>query len=451
MKRLQVIVLSGCAGLASCHGASEAGPDASPAPADAAVDAEVSAGPGVWSEELALGTIPPDDLGRDPRPDVAVNRRGLAMIVVAVHASNENRLRAWRLPEGDAPAPLDPLDDRYNPAPPAFVGLDDAGNAAVAGDGASARRFDVATGWGASELIDCGGRHCYGTGIDVTGDGRIMIAMHRDPHIEMVEGCALVAMSAPGMPWAISRTRRCNACRVMTGSVALSEVSDRFVFPATVAEYGRPDYGPYAVYVRSNLPNGTTLELADTFSYLGVDADLSEAGPAIVTMQQALHDGEQHVMVSTYVDGWAPPMPVDTGGGLAAASALDMDAHGDAVVVWRECTAGTCAVWQRRFVERAWQAAQPLSAPGVDVGADALVDVASDDQRRTLVVWTQPVGGVSAIMAAELVEGAWSPPHALNPADGIARTNPVIDLGAAGHGVAAWMAGNDLRCARYLD
>jgi hypothetical protein len=396
-----------------------------------------------WSGELRIGAPDDDPAGPDHAPHVAVNRAGDAMVVAYATAAG-----------GDPTATGSSWARRYRRADDAFdpraqltdgprwptVGIDDAGNAIVAGisgGDVTAARFDASggwpAGWGGSASVG------YGTfgGLAVTGDGQAAVSLGQVGSIE-APGRGLLVSYTPAAGWT-SKPVFINDMQGWKNEFVASPPALTSSAVVTAMLY-RPtrNSGDFKLQAYSTLAGKSFT--APPVTPIATAAAISASGVGLVSAQGMLQNGERHLVVASSTDGtW---VQMDSGG-LAGAGTMDMDATGDAVIAWREC-ATTCAIRARHLVAGAWQPAVALSSADVDVGTEAVVDVAMDDRGRAIAVWTQPVAGVTAIFASELGDdgtSAWTPSHPLTPHDGVSRTDPDVDVGADGVAVAVWLRG----------
>ena len=133
---------------------------------------------------------------------------------------------------------------------------------------------------------------------------------------------------------------------------------------------------------------------------------------------------------------WQTPVDVSAPGGDADEPRVAVNAHGDAVAVWRRSN-GTNTIVQGaiRPAGGAWHAPVDLSSAGQNaVGPQ----VAIDPQGDATAVWQRPNGTNTVVQAAWLPGGGvWQAPVDLS-APGQDAVNPEVVLDAQGAATAVW-------------
>jgi hypothetical protein len=118
---------------------------------------------------------------------------------------------------------------------------------------------------------------------------------------------------------------------------------------------------------------------------------------------------------------------------------LDIDADGNAVVVWSQLSAGRESVWSNRFIAGgSWTGATLVET--YDAGEAAKPRVAATGGGGAIAIWYQWDGARQSVWANHfaVAAGMWEGRQLLETSDAIDAVNPDVAADAAGNAVAVW-------------
>jgi hypothetical protein len=139
---------------------------------------------------------------------------------------------------------------------------------------------------------------------------------------------------------------------------------------------------------------------------------VNEAGFGVAVWE--LHEGgrvDLYVTEYTPGSGWSAPHPLETRAEPVSTPRVEVDAQGNALVVWRQSDGTAESVWAARLVkDGGWSAPLLLE---LEAGAATVPALALESSGRALAAWLQPdAAGTMRVRASRFVPGSgWTSPE----------------------------------------
>jgi hypothetical protein len=154
-------------------------------------------------------------------------------------------------------------------------------------------------------------------------------------------------------------------------------------------------------------------------------------------------EGDERIRASRYTaagSAWTMVAdPLDNATATdAGAPQIAMNTSGNAIVVWRELSAGSNVIVARRFTGGVWSAEAVLNSGSV-TNAD-VPQVAIDGTGNGIAVWTQTLGAKIRILASRFAAGAWSVAGAIDADNSGSSSGPKLAMNANGSAFVVWQS-----------
>ncbi|HEU4626699.1 MAG TPA: Ig-like domain-containing protein, partial [Steroidobacteraceae bacterium] len=126
----------------------------------------------------------------------------------------------------------------------------------------------------------------------------------------------------------------------------------------------------------------------------------------------------------------------------AALPEIDVDASGNATVVWEQSDRGVSRIWSNRYTAgTGWGTASVIQSSASTTGDGRVPHVAVDASGNALAVWTQFDGGIFEIWSNLYSGGAWGTPVQVETNPGSADSARVAFDFTTGRAFAVWTQG----------
>jgi hypothetical protein len=293
-----------------------------------------------------------------------------------------------------------------------------------------ARRFAVATGWGAFEKLDAPGPYVNAAAVALDNLGTVTALLATSDDTEKVTIWAL--RGAPGQPWS-SPVALASDDAVSASSLALRIGALGTVYAVWQRGNGVVDH----VFVNRYQPLGgwsgtSTLDVGNAGPGTAPGLAVDDFGNAIAVWQQSTnHDTSVWMSRSSFGGAFAAPTRLDDGDGSGVRPAVAMSGFGNAVVAWTQHRTGSFEgdLWAHRFLFG--RDAETTHFPGETAsGVSVAIDSSGNVGLASL--------SNGALSARSFVRGAWTAPTRIT-ADGTQSAGvPRLAADRCGNMLAVW-------------
>lgn len=196
------------------------------------------------------------------------------------------------------------------------------------------------------------------------------------------------------------------------------------------------------------------LDLDDNISPSQIASDpvvaVSDNSDAVILWRQL--DGAIHkIFRSEYRNGlWTDPNGpaefISPDGQDAGIPQIAMNANGEAVIVWEESNGAVLQIYRSEYRNGSWDDPTDLVNDSItpdSTTAAANPRVALNDNGEAVIVWEQPILGISHILRSEYRDGLWNLVDIASP-DGQGASSPRVALNNNGEAVIVWTQISDL-------
>jgi hypothetical protein len=310
------------------------------------------------------------------------------------------------------------------------IAADSSGNAVVAwstGTTVWARRFLQADGWQSAQSVYGGGSNpvsLLGVGMTASGQAALVLQVVQT----MMPPYSSTLMAA----WTYSDTWQSDALvssgtSLTGGSMGLCSSGGTYL-EAAYLESGTVSAIPAMLSGSSLMPAGSS-----ALSTQGSAAPVLAVASNCSSLAVIRHGSTLWATRATGIGGWASEQQVSSGDSVGSAAGA-IDASGNAGILY-SCSSG-CGM---RLVASPGSGTYYPPVSASDQSGAAEPDMAADGLGRFLSVFSQTVGGVKGIWAAEFSPPAsLVPGHAIGAPSGSSCSAPSVGY-ASGVGFAAWV------------
>ena len=361
-----------------------------------------SSSPGAWSfmQSLAVGAS-----ANATSPALATNSQGVSMAVWVQSDGTQDRIWARRYTAAGWEPPQ-VIESNANPAYPAKVGMDTAGNALVVwrqNDAANtgtdiwAAYYHAGTGWQAPSIIS----HAKYAGLTTTA---------ADP---------VIAMDGNGNAFAMwSQSDNGTVPFIWTNHYVFNQ---GWGTATEIASGGTFTHDPQIATDNSGSATAVWLGEGGAFDYVNTARYTPGSGWGVSSLTVDGIAGTAHAI------DWTPQVA--------------MDGNGNAIAVWSHATDTTGVATPKQVyaslysTASGWGALMPLQTSATQVGASP--QVSFDSSGNAWVLWEQNEGAISHIWGSQYASGAWNTAQPIETSGSDAHLPQVAIWGASSNG-SAW-------------